>query len=349
MLRQGLLHTFRRHRTLATHRVKALPIVILMPHSACNCRCVMCDIWKGNSDKKQLSESDVRILLESLRQLGTQRVLMSGGEALLNPLFFNYCRLLRDEGISITLLSTGLTISRNSEQISKLVNEVIVSLDGNEQVHDEIRQVKGAFAKLSDGVKALKAIDPGYRVSARCVIHRYNYHVWPQIVKAAKTVGLDSVSFLPADVTSEAFNRGQGWDAQRQGSVLIPADDLGKLSEALDKLLDQCAQEIRSGFILESPGKLRNIARYYRAHYGLEPFPPKKCNAPWVSAVVEPDGSVRPCFFHDKSGNIRDSSLPDILNSPAQISYRTSLNVNKNTTCQKCVCSLYLPASSCVR
>ncbi|HMU73003.1 MAG TPA: hypothetical protein PKD93_09685, partial [Ferruginibacter sp.] len=59
MLLQSPYQTFKRYRSLQTHRISSLPIAILMPHSACNCRCVMCDIWKGNQDLKQLTEADV--------------------------------------------------------------------------------------------------------------------------------------------------------------------------------------------------------------------------------------------------------------------------------------------------
>jgi radical SAM protein with 4Fe4S-binding SPASM domain len=74
----------------------------------------------------------------------------------------------------------------------------------------------------------------------------------------------------------------------------------------------------------------------------LNPFPYKKCNAPWVSTVIEADGSVRPCFFHDVIGNIRDSSLADIVNSDKVISFRKTLDMSTNNTCVKCVCSLHL-------
>src|SRR5215510_4021242 len=94
MLTQSLYHTYKRYRTLQTDHISALPIVILMPHSACNCRCVMCDIWKDNKNLKQLNEEDIFQLLDSLKQLGTQQVLMSGGEALLNPNFFRFCQIL---------------------------------------------------------------------------------------------------------------------------------------------------------------------------------------------------------------------------------------------------------------
>src|SRR5712692_4562439 len=83
-----LIDTGKRYLTLKTHKIYTLPVAVLMPHSACNCRCVMCDIWKGNGNLRQLSEADVRDLLVSLKQLNTRWVVMSGGEALLNPNLF---------------------------------------------------------------------------------------------------------------------------------------------------------------------------------------------------------------------------------------------------------------------
>src|SRR5690242_10255631 len=138
---QTLYDTYKRYRTLQTSIIKALPIVILMPHSACNCRCVMCDIWKGNHNLKQLTENDIAGLLSSLKKFRTQQLVMSGGEALLNKNFFRFCEILRKENIKVSLLSTGLTLKKNSEQIVELVNDVIVSIDGDEKTHDRIRNI----------------------------------------------------------------------------------------------------------------------------------------------------------------------------------------------------------------
>src|SRR5688500_6045698 len=102
------LDAFWRYLTLKTHKIHALPVAILMPHSGCNCQCIMCDIWKGNGNTRQLTEADVRSLLVSLKRLHTRWVVMSGGEALMNPNLFRLCEILRAEGMKITILSTGL-------------------------------------------------------------------------------------------------------------------------------------------------------------------------------------------------------------------------------------------------
>src|SRR5579884_3057338 len=102
MIAETLYHTYKRYRTLQTDKITALPIVILMPHSACNCRCVMCDIWKDNKNLKQLTEADIAGLMSTLKKFGTQQVLMSGGEALLNANFFRFCEMLKKENIGVT-------------------------------------------------------------------------------------------------------------------------------------------------------------------------------------------------------------------------------------------------------
>ena len=339
---QSIYHTFKRYRSLQTHTISALPVVILMPHSACNCRCIMCDIWKDNKNLKQLTESDIKELLVSLKKLGTQQVLMSGGEALLNPNFFRFCELLQKENIKVSLLSTGLTLKKNADQLTKWVNDVIVSLDGNEEIHNSIRNIPDAFQKLKEGVQHIKSIDRSFKITARTVIHRLNFQHWPAIIESAKEIGVDQISFLPADVSSHAFNREVLWTDQRQHEILIRENQLNDLKTIIENIIEKYSSGPGRQFIAESPEKLRKIYNYYAAFYSLNPFPYKKCNAPWVSTVVEADGTVRPCFFHPPMGNIREDSLENIINSNESIRFRKELDINKDDTCVKCVCYLHL-------
>jgi MoaA/NifB/PqqE/SkfB family radical SAM enzyme len=303
----------------------------------------MCDIWKDNKNLKQLTENDIRGLLSSLKKFGTQEVVMSGGEALLNPNFFRLCEILHQQNIKISLLSTGLSLKRNAEQILRWIDNIIVSLDGNEEVHDRIRNIPNAFQKLKEGVQVIKSIEPKFRITARTVIHKLNFRVWDSIIDSAKEMGLDQVSFLPADVSSHAFNREVLWDQDRQHEILIEQNELPELSLLIDSIIENFTEDFESRFIAESPGKFRKIYSYYAAFYNLNPFPYKKCNAPWVSTVIEADGTVRPCFFHEPLGNIRNNSLEEILNSKESIRFRRDLDMDSNSTCVKCVCYLNLP------
>jgi len=304
----------------------------------------MCDIWKGNKHVKQLTEEDIRGLLSSLKELDTKQVVMSGGEALLNPNFFLLCQLLKKQNLHITLLSTGLTLKKNAEEILKWVDGIIVSLDGDEETHDTVRNIAGAYSRLKEGVQYIKAFNPHFKISARTVIHRLNFRKWPAIVDSAKEIGIDRISFLPADVSSHAFNREVLWTEERQMDVAIPIEELSVFRKVLDDLMVTHKGDIQSGFVAESPEKLNKIFTYYCAIHQLSAFPYKKCNAPWVSAVIEPDGNVKPCFFHPTIGNIRSDSLTGILNSEKGMTFRRKLNMDEDETCKRCVCYLNLPA-----
>lgn len=309
----------------------------------------MCDIWKGNRNLKQLEKKDIEGLLSTLKKYGTQQVLMSGGEALLNADFFRFCEILKSENIRITLLSTGLTIRHHAQQLIKWVDDLIISLDGDEPLHDAIRNIPGAFAKLREGISYIRSLDPNYRITGRSVIHRLNYKHWPAIINSALEIGLHQISFLPADVSSQAFNRNTPWNTERQDDVKISRAELAELETVTDYILEVYQSCFNNRFIAESPEKIKKILAYYRALHGLNPFPYKKCNAPWVSAVIEADGTVLPCFFHEAIGNIHENSLEEILNNKKALTFRKELDMDTNLTCKQCVCYLNLPPASALR
>lgn len=332
----------KRFYSLKSHKILSLPIVILMPHSRCNCRCVMCDIWKGNSNVKQLEEADIEKMLESMRKLNTKLVVMSGGEALMHPNFFRLCEIIKSRNISITLLSTGLLLKKFASEILTKTDEVIVSLDGSKEVHDKIRNIPNAFDKLKEGVQELKKINPKFRVTARCVIQKENFEDLPNIIMTAHKIGLDQISFLTADITTDAFNRPELWEEEKVDEVRLSPEELEMFDQIIEKLIETHSEDFKNRFIAESPEKIRRFYEYYAAFQGLNQFPTVRCNAPWVSAVIEADGSVRPCFFHEVIGDIRKNSLSEIINSERSISFRKNLDVKTNAICKKCVCYLNL-------
>ena len=100
-----------------TDPIARLPILILYPHSRCNCRCLMCDIWR-DARRDELTAADVERWLPGWRELGVERVVLSGGEALLHSHLWELCGLLREAGIGITLLTTGLLLARTPRRSS---------------------------------------------------------------------------------------------------------------------------------------------------------------------------------------------------------------------------------------
>ena len=322
--------------------LQSLPILLLDVHRHCNCRCLMCDIWKRPRDGSSSAELDPAELERhraSFHTLGIREVVLTGGEPLLHTRLEVLCGFLRDCGVRITLLTSGLLLGKRAA-VAALADEIIVSLDGPEAVHDRIRGVRNGFALIRDGVRAVRSLRPEIPVHARSTVQRLNGRFLRETVAAARMLGFDSISFLPADLTSQAFNRELVWPGERQAEVAFPHAELAALEDEIEQLVRDCSEEISTGYIRESAPKLRRIGGRFREH--LDGFAPQapQCNAPWVSAVLELDGSLRPCFFHPAVARLGDSTLEEALNTPAARHFRQTLDVAADPTCRRCVCSL---------
>ncbi len=321
------------------HVIENLPILVLYPHNRCNCRCVMCDIWKLDA-VVEIGISELERHASDIENLRVRWVVFSGGEPLMHRDLFLFSDFLRARGIRTTILSTGILLALKARDIARSVDDVIVSLDGPAGIHDRIRRVPGAFGQLADGVRAVRSLKPDLPVAARTTVQHANFSVLRETVETAQALGLQSISFLAADLTSKAFNRPAGWPPARQAQIALTERETAVLETEIEELIKDLPK--LRGFVLESPEKLRRIVLHFRAHLGLaEPRPPR-CNAPWVSAVVESDGSVRPCFFHEAVGNLKEGSLRGILNGPRALEFRRALDIATNPVCARCVCSLHL-------
>ena len=339
----------RRVQTRWSHRIQTLPILALSVHSACNCRCVMCDIWKANADKREIAPADLDRHLVDIRALHVQRVMLTGGEPLLHSNLWALCDRLRAEGIGITLVTTGLLLEPHAAAIAGLIDEVVVSIDGPPDVHDEIRRVKNGFHRIARGLQALQREPRPPRTIARSVVQRANHARLVQTVDAVRRLLVNELSFLAADVSSPAFNRPQPWPDERRAEVALSTDQVYALEASIRDVEERCGDALAAGFIAGGGASLRRIHAYYAALAGLGPFPRVRCNAPWVSAVLEPDGRLRPCFFHPAYDTTADAGLRGTLNAGRAVAFREALDVARNPTCQRCVCSLSLSPTADLR
>ena len=320
----------------AVNRTFVLPLLMFSPTSGCNSRCVSCDWWK-RSEEDDLTLEEIAGVARVLPALGTRLVVFSGGEPLLRPEVFSAAELFRAEGARLHLLTSGVLLERRAEGVARAFERVVVSLDATSRaLYGAVRGV-AALDTVEAGVAKLRRLAPEVVVTARSTLHRMNFRELPGLIDHAKSLGLDGISFLAADVDSTAFGRTA---APGAGSgLLLTRDEVGEFEALVDRTIDEYAADIDSGFVAQSGEKLRRLPRHYRAALGDGPFPAPACDAPWVSAVVDANGDVRPCFFHAVIGNVRRDSLRVIVEDhlPA---FRRGLDVQADATCRRCVCSL---------
>ena len=333
--RQQLGVALEPHSWQQGRHIRSLPLITLYLTERCNSRCVSCDYWRhGRAD---LTPESVSRLLPQLVKLGTDTVVISGGEPLIHPQWAEIAQVLQDQGLRLWLLTSGLSLAKHAARAAKLFESITVSLDGTDRATYAAIRGLDAFDNVCAGIRA--AADAGARVSVRVTVQRRNYGDLAAFVGLARRSGARQVSFLGADVLNrQAFGRAADFSAD----VALRVDDLPRFAQSLDALERAHAQDFSTGFIAESPMKLRRLLQYYSAICGLGPFPPTRCNSPEFSAVIETSGRVNPCFFiQGPQGTAAETHLERALNDEAMLLLRAEIRDRQRAECTSCVCSMW--------
>ena len=314
-------------------REATLPLVTFYLTERCNSRCVTCDYWRHGRNDATL-ESVLRVLPD-LRMLDTRVALLSGGEPLLNPEWPAIAAALRNAGIKVWLLTSGLSLAKHADAAAACFDSITVSLDGtNPATYQAIRGLD-AFDKVCEGVRAVVA--RGAAVSLRVTLQRANYRELPGFVALARELGVRQVSFLGVDVGNpHAFAR-----TSVSEELALTGSDLPLFNELSDSMERAYAHEFHTAFIAEPPAKLRRIHQYFAALNGAGDFPTVRCNAPEFSAVIGADARVAPCFFIPGPGVTTHGGLAAALADDSMLKLRATIRAGARAECARCVCSMW--------
>jgi MoaA/NifB/PqqE/SkfB family radical SAM enzyme len=314
-------------------QLHALPLAIVYVTDRCNSRCIMCDYWRNG--QTLLTIDRAKDLATEFDRMDTRWVLLSGGEPLLHPQWAEVARILSGGKRPLWLLTAGLGLKKQAEVVANLCQTVTVSLDG--PTPTTYRAVRGvdAFEQVCAGIRSV--VERGKPVSIRCTVQRQNYRELPELIDLAHRLGVTQISFLSIDVlTHVAFARKQ----EITDTLALGPADLSEFDRVLDDIDKRYNEDFTSGFIAESPAKLRRLRQYFAAIHNLSEFPPVRCNAPRFSAVFTADGNQQPCFFISSPGNHLSG------NDQKLVALRHDIRSGRRNECKTCVCSMYRGAGS---
>jgi len=139
---------------------------------ACNLNCVHCYNDYGSKREDELTLEEIYHLIDELKKLGVLIIMLSGGEPLLRPDFFEIAQYVRDNSLGLELFTNGTLVTKNVAKKLKALNilDVSVSLDSpTPEIHDYFRGIKGAWKRTMKGIQNLKTngirIKPAVSVS----------------------------------------------------------------------------------------------------------------------------------------------------------------------------------------
>ncbi|MBI4428025.1 MAG: radical SAM protein [Ignavibacteriales bacterium] len=323
-----------------TTRSFTLPIAILYVTAGCNLKCVMCSYRAPLPQELTLDE--IRKLADELYHLGLRHIVYSGGEPLTRRDFPSICDVFKALGVKQSLLTNGLLLLKRYDEIRHYFSEIIVSVDGhNAEVHNSIRGMD-AFDQIVKGLRAVVSSNPRPTISLRTVVQRKNFQWIGEMVNFAKSLGVDRISFLAADVLSDSFHRDQSKAVADKSEIILSFDETLEFRGLMETFITDHHSEIRSGFVSETPEKLFHIVQYYEALTSRSNFPRNLCNAPMVSTVITSTGDLLPCYFLAKVGNVRTTKIEELLNTHAFRQVRRDVDSYVLDRCQQCVCTLHI-------
>jgi MoaA/NifB/PqqE/SkfB family radical SAM enzyme len=267
---------------------------------ACNMRCRHCEAPNFNHSGKDLTLDEIRALS---RQLGAlDAVGLGGGEPFLrrdiDEIAVAFGR--GNRASTINLATNGSFPERVSAKTQSIVEQcpetrlvVVVSLDGFEKTHDEIRQATGAFEGASETGRrlvALRARFPNLEFVFNATLHAGNYTELPSLA------GWVEREFR----TSLEFNVMSG--EPRDGSMSLPEGEA--LESAVDALFEAGSRKDSRGYL--------EVFRQLRQEMLRRRRFPVKCQAGNLAAIVFANGDVHACPLRPAMGNLRERSFQEI-------------------------------------
>ncbi len=262
--------------------------------SRCNLTCAHC--YLGPAKAEDLSPIEARAIFDEFERMQGMRVLLTGGEPLLSPNFWEIHDDAVARSLRILLLTNGHLIT--PEVAARLkVDEVQVSIDGLQSGHDMVRG-EGSFEKAMKGLQAV--VDAGIEVSVATVVHEGNLDQFDELGKVVEGLG---VSRWGIDAVCKAGN------AEGNSIFDVPPATAAKLMEHSfggsfhgEASVEGCGlhlaaitpngEILRCGFYPEAPlGEL--LGGIERAWLTKPPWPLEKSNCASCAAIEECGGGCR--------------------------------------------------------
>lgn len=169
------------------------PVVVWHMTDKCNLSCRHC--YAAGASAPAMPPDEAREFLRALAALNPPALLLSGGEPLSSPHFFDFLDMSLELGLRPSISTNGTLIDERvaSRLASRRIGYVGVSLDGPRIVHDAFRGRDGAFADATKGIENLK--NAGCRVGLRFTMARPLLPTLPDIMRICEDLSVDRVCF----------------------------------------------------------------------------------------------------------------------------------------------------------
>lgn len=196
--------------------------LLLLVNRGCNLRCAFCDLWEGHV---HMPVDRAIALLDDAVAIGTEVLVLTGGEPFLHPGLFEIVRAARARGLAVNITTNGTRIDARWDELRGAgVTSLSFSLDGLEATHDRLRGQKGSFRRTLAGLERVAALGT-IATSVYFTVTRENVHEILPVRALARAHGA-AFDFWPVnDAPTLALRPGPEAEALRDAVRQIGAED----------------------------------------------------------------------------------------------------------------------------
>lgn len=127
----------------------------------CNLACAHCYSQSGPREREQLDPDDVIRFLDEARAQGYSNVAFSGGEPFLYPHFETVLDSAEALGMRRLVVTNGTVLMGGRERLIDRFDMIAVSVDGPEDIHNQLRRSPTAYARMCKGLEMLRVMRSG--------------------------------------------------------------------------------------------------------------------------------------------------------------------------------------------
>ena len=262
----------------------------------CNLDCFYCynDLEKAG---KPLSLDQYEVLLTDLARMQTLFLMLTGGEPMIHPHFFEIGAIARKLGFVVRVRTNGHSLSPRI--CERLINEVDpyiveVSLHGaTAETHDRQTRVAGSFERLVKNIRT--ATKSGLRLEVVTTPTAWNEHEIEEMFALCDELG------VPLRFQGPVAPRDNG---DTSPLTIQPREETWKKVTALVTARRQT--ELDFGETVKGSGDMTPE---------VEPEEAAMCGVGVAGVDIDPYGNVQACMhLQESAGNLHEQSIEEIWN-----------------------------------
>jgi len=277
----------------------------------CDHACTHCGSRAGKPRNNELSTIQALEIVKQLKDMGTQEIVLIGGEAYLHPGFIDIIKAIKKANIRpvMTTGGFGITPSLAHQMAEAGLQRASVSIDGTDVIHDQLRHKKGSFLRAIQALRHLK--QAGIAIAANTQINSLNL---ANIEALYNILIQEQVTSWQVQITAPLGR------AADNPEILLQPNDLLHLMPQLANLKRRGREHglllmlgNNLGYFGPDEGLLRSQNAEASDHF-------RGCQAGRFVLGIESNGDVKGCPSLQSayiSGNLTKNNLDTIWQSPS--------------------------------